>query len=282
MGRFQLAVLKVAEFIKETIDKEKCMRISRNSSAVRGVVLGGFIAALLFLSSASAQTKPAPSGSDQQASLTLRLDRLQAVRDVQNLMSRYTYYQSAALQDETIALFAQHTPGTRAEMLWGVYDGLDSVKKCYKLDHLQHSDLKKRAGVMQIDTLTTPVIQVAGDGKTAKGIWVSPGLDTTVADGKASAKWAWYKYGADFVKEDGAWKIWHLHIYGIFLTDYHKSWAEGTQTKYDASQIALVGHQMHTDRPPTTSWAFSADTVFPDDQPSIPQPYETFNEKMAY
>jgi hypothetical protein len=259
------------------------MRISGRSIAIKGAVLGGFIAALLALSSsASAQTKPAQSNSDEQASLTLRLDRLQAVRDVQNLMSRYTYYQSAAMQDETISLFAQHTPGTRAEMLWGVYDGLDSVKKCYKLDHLQHSDLKKRAGVMQIDTLTTPIIQVAGDGKTAKGVWISPGLDSTVVDGKASAKWAWYKYGADLVKEDGAWKIWHLHIYGIFLTDYHKSWAEGPQAKYDASHIALVGHQMHNDRPPTSSWAFSADTVFPDDQPSLPLPYQTFDEKAAY
>jgi hypothetical protein len=265
-----------------------------NSSAVKGVVLGGVIAALLFLCSwpawsqatpaqaKPAQMNPAQSGSDQQASLMLRLDRLQAVRDVQNLMSRYTYYQSAAMQDETLALFAQHTPGTRAEMLWGVYDGLDSVKKCYKLDHLQHSDLKKRAGVMQIDTLTTPIIQVAGDGKTAEGVWMSPGLDSTVVDGKPSAKWAWTKYGADFVKEDGVWKIWHLHIYGIFLTDYHKSWADGPQLKYDASYGGLIGHQMHNDRPPTSSWAFSADTVFPDDQPSIPQPYQTFDEKTAY
>ena len=261
------------------------MRISGNFSAVRGVVLSGAMgtAVMLFLLlPAWAQTSPAPSGSGQQASLTLRLDRLQAVRDVQNLMSRYTYYQSAAMQDETIALFAQHTPGTRAEMLWGVYDGLDSVKKCYKFDHLEHSDLKKRAGVMQIDTLTTPIIQVAGDGKTAKGVWISPGLDSTVADGKPSAKWAWTKYGADFVKEDGAWKIWHLHIYGIFDTDYHRSWAEGTPVKYDASYTGAVGHPMHNDRPPTSSWAFSADTVFPDDQPSIPQPYETFNEKTAY
>ncbi len=257
------------------------MKLTRNTLKFTGLVWFGMMAASILLVS-FASTGRAVEGAQKQASLELRLERLQAVRDVQNQMSRYTYYQSAAMQEETIALFAQHTAGVRVEMLWGVYDGLDGVKKCYKLDHLQHDDLKGRAGVMQIDTLTTPIIQVAGDGKTAKGIWISPGLDTRLVDGKPSAKWAWYKYGADFVKEDGAWKIWHLHIYGIFLTDYHKSWAEGTPVKFDANYTGLVGHKMHNDRPPTTSWWFSADTVFPDDQPSIPQPYETFDEKTAY
>jgi hypothetical protein len=251
------------------------------NAILRGAV--GVLATVLMVAAPiSAETKNAQSQPDQKGSITLRLERLQAVRDVQNLMSRYTYYQTAAMQDETLALFAQHTPGTRAEMLWGVYDGIEGVRKCYKLDHVQHNDIKGRTGLMQIDTLTTPIIQVAGDGKTAKGIWMSPGLDTTIVDGKVSAKWAWYKYGTDFVKEDGQWKIWHLHIYGILLTDYHKSWAEGNPTKFDSSYEGTVGHPMHNDRPATASWWFNANTVFPDDQPTIPQPYETFDEKTAY
>jgi hypothetical protein len=64
-------------------------------------------------------------------------------------------------------------------------------------------------------TQETPVIEVAGDGKTAKGIWYSIGLavrgsvdengNTSVGTG-----WMWEKYGVDFIKEDGGWKIWHL------------------------------------------------------------------------
>jgi hypothetical protein len=47
--------------------------------------------------------------------------------------------------------------------------------------------------------LTSPVIQVAKDGKTAKAIWFSPGVEGN--------QWAYGKYAIDFVKEDGQWKI---------------------------------------------------------------------------
>jgi hypothetical protein len=273
--------------IRDSRNQGEAMIHAGKINMIRHFVLCEVIcaAALLTLCVMSAEAQSAASTASapaQKASLTTRLERLQAVRDVQNLMSRYTYYQSADMQEETIALFAQHTPGTRAEMMWGIYDGLDSIKKCYLLDHLQKKDTKARTGVMHIDTLTTPIIQVAGDGKTAKGIWMSPGLDSSIVDGKPEADWAWFKYGTDFIKEDGVWKIWHLHIYGIFVSEYHKSWAEGTQIKYDSSYTGLVGHKMHNDRSPSTYWMFSADTVFPDDQPSIPAPYETFDEKTAF
>jgi hypothetical protein len=264
------------------------MSLKGKYNIVRNATVSGAVSTLtlllLFVLPMAAQTKKKLQenpASEQKASLMARLERLQAVRDAQNLMSKYTYYQSADMQEETVALFAKRTLGTRVEMMWGVYDGLESIKKCFLLDHLQKND-NRRSGVMDIDTLTTPIIQVAGDGNTAKGIWMSPGLETAIVDGKPSAKWAWFKYGTDFVKEDGAWRIWHLHVYGILETDYHQSWAESTPVMYDASYSGLVNHKMHNDRPPTTYWVYSKDTVFPEDQPSIPQPYETFDEKSAY
>jgi hypothetical protein len=33
------------------------------------------------------------------------------------------------------------------------------------------------------------------------------------------------KYGADFKKEEGRWKIWHMHVYGLFMAPYDRSWA---------------------------------------------------------
>ena len=61
----------------------------------------------------------------------------------------------------------------------------------------------------------TPVIEVAGDGKTAKGIWYSIGIGVRPnvnSDGTytKSTSWMWEKYAVDFIKEDGKWKIWHL------------------------------------------------------------------------
>lgn len=31
-------------------------------------------------------------------------------------------------------------------------------------------------GILPVHSLTTPVIEVAADGKTARGVWISPGL----------------------------------------------------------------------------------------------------------
>ena len=64
-------------------------------------------------------------------------------------------------------------------------------------------------------TQETPVIEVAGDGKTAKGIWYSIGLAVrgSIDDNgntSISTGWMWEKYAVDFAYEDGKWKIWHL------------------------------------------------------------------------
>ena len=62
------------------------------------------------------------------------------------------------------------------------------------------------------------MIEVAGDGKTAKGVWIGIGFvaRTDAQTGEAQCFWEWGKYGVDFIKEDGVWKFWHFHIYRIF------------------------------------------------------------------
>ena len=44
---------------------------------------------------------------------------------------------------------------------------------------------------------------MAEDGKTAKGVWMSPGHEARVLGGKLTAMWVWGTYGEDFIKEDG-------------------------------------------------------------------------------
>jgi hypothetical protein len=62
-------------------------------------------------------------------------------------------------------------------------------------------------------TLNTPIIVVAGDGKTAKAFWYTIGWSADIRDGQGNSSWSMEKYGIDFIKEDGAWKIWHFHVY---------------------------------------------------------------------
>jgi len=86
---------------------------------------------------------------------------------------------------------------------------LEMVSKLYP--EIENVKENEGIGSMIMHTLTTPIIEVAGDGRTAKGMWYSPGQVTEIgSDGKPIAMWMWEKYGVDFVKEGGKWKLWHI------------------------------------------------------------------------
>jgi hypothetical protein len=221
--------------------------------------------------------------------LEQRLARLEAVHEIHNVMGRYSYWHTANMHRECLDLFALKTPGVRAEMMWGVYEGAESLERLYPGFHAWTDGDAK--GVMHMHTLTTPVIEVADDLKTASATWISPGHETmsfsagaegrgaTVnIEGAPGAFWAWCKYGCDFVIEDGQWKIWHLHVYGIFLAPYGRSWVEQPEDMIDPPPMP---DEYLPDRPPTTHWQYMPDRVYPN-EPAPPNPYPTFDESTGH
>jgi hypothetical protein len=108
-------------------------------------------------------------------SIEERLKCLEDVREIENLMAKYAYLHTAGKHEETAGLFAQKTPGVRVDLM-GVYEGTEGVRKAMVKIH-QSMNIGK-PGFLFVHTQTTPVIEVAGDGKTAKGVWISPGLET--------------------------------------------------------------------------------------------------------
>jgi len=206
-------------------------------------------------------------------SLEERIQRLEDIHEIQNLMSTYEYLHTAGLQEETSELFAKNTPGASVEIAnWGVYEGFEGVKRMYVGVHnFMEGD---RTGQMNMHTLTTAIIEVAGDGRTAKAVWISPGHETMKYSGKVTACWAWCKYGVDFIKEDGKWKLWHLHVYGIFHTPYEKSWIESP-----AFGRPDLPEDLKADKPSSRPfWMYSPDGKT-DDYPMPPEPYETWDGK---
>ncbi len=208
-------------------------------------------------------------------SLEERIQRMEDIHEIQNLMSKYVYFHTAGWHDETAAMFAIKTPGVRADIVdWGLYEGLESVKRLY-------SDVHKyvegdRVGCMSVLPISTPVIEVAGDGKTAKGLWIHTGSVTFPIDGKPQSNWAWGKYGVDFVKEDGKWKFWHIHVYALFFTPYEKSPVEGAHIP-----SRPIPDELKPDKPSSYLWCYSP-TAKTELVPVPPEPYETFDEKKAY
>jgi len=144
-------------------------------------------------------------------------------------------------------------------------------------------------------TSTTPVIEIAGDGKTAQGAWYSPGMGVMpqIVDGKVKlqAMMFWEKYGADFIKEDGVWKIWHLQMAYDFVPGLPPEMVEELKKKlgdlaYKGGTTTLqveAGERMGAELPPGFSKpkyvypAYSpqrATAIFP----HLPRPYYTFGE----
>jgi hypothetical protein len=209
-------------------------------------------------------------------SLEKRIERLEAIQEIQYIMGLYESYHSASMQEETVALFAQKTPGVKVEIdAFGVWEDIEGVRRMFvKFLGTYEKDLTGR--IYQHD-LTTPVIQVAEDCKTAKALWNSPGLETHIdaVKGKPKAMWAWGKYRIDFVKEDGLWKIWHMYWYTTFITPYEKGWAEQPMGEWKMPEKYGPDRASTNFNPYSpTRTDFNAHKLIP----APPMPYKTWKE----
>ena len=217
--------------------------------------------------------------------LTLKLERLEAVQACRNLMGKYSYYHTAFRNKEYIDLWAKRDDDLLV-MPWGSYKGFEGVKACYLNDHGDRSEpgmLDSLKGAVMMHEMDTEVIEVAADGKTAKGAWISPGHETYVdgqvpglekeaSSGKAHAEWCWGKYAVDFIKDDdGQWKIWHMRLYPLFKCEYGDSWV-------DTKQPTTDDYTFTSSERSTSWWSYSPTEVYPANEPAIPWPYKTFDD----
>jgi hypothetical protein len=200
-----------------------------------------------------------------------KVRRLADIAEIENLIGRYQYLHVAGLDEETAGLFAQQTPGVKLELpTIGIYDGIDSVRRFYvRAGKFVHGD---RRGHLHLHTLTTPVIEVAGDGRTAQGVWLSPGVETS----PERALWAWLKYGIDFVREPGGWRIWHFCVYRIFFCPPGSSWAQAPP-----SGAPALPDEIKPDRPASGDYHYSPKRAT-EHVPAVPEPYEVWEEDRAY
>ena len=220
---------------------------------------------------------------ERLAALERAAQKEEAIHQIQNLMGRYSMYHTAGMHKEcSDELFVQHTPGGIADIAGiGVWEGDDCFKRCYEIAHDQmEGEGDERAGLLLIHCMTTPIIEVAGDLRTAKGTWLSPGVTGGPREDGVGCNWAWCKYGCDFIVEDGVWKIWHLHVYGIFTTPYEQNWAT-PQPKREGNPEDMWA-DIPEGRPDRfnfdTTFNYRPDLVYPVDQPVIPRAYDTWED----
>ena len=113
-------------------------------------------------------------------------ERLRAVREIENIMGRYSFFHTSMRHIDYLKLWSQRDDCI-LDMPWGGYTGYKGVEQCYLLDHGDRSYPETQEfmiGLLPMHTHTTGVIEVAKDLKTARGCWLSPGHETFAEDGK--------------------------------------------------------------------------------------------------
>lgn len=214
------------------------------------------------------------------------IQMLKDVHDIQNLMGKYVYWHEVERDPEfPDTIYALKTPGVSAEVAaMGAYVGEEGIRRFFSpMPGIEPGAKTSRKGVLFTHPLATPVIEVTGDGKTAKGVWMSPGYEG--GPGEPGGGFCYTKYGVDFAKEDGVWKVWHYHVYRVFMTPwnvpYTDEWEKNVREKQPMPEGMSGMEARKPDMPTTADNPYSTDTSR-ELVPEPPEPYETWSDTFSY
>lgn len=208
--------------------------------------------------------------------LVVQAERLEATQACRNLMAKYSYLHTAFRNKEYVELWAKRDD-CKLKMPFGTFSGFEGISRCYIDIHGDRSipdDYEAIRGLMMIHEMCTEVIEVAADGKTAKGIWLTPGSETAPNPGKEKGAWCWGKYEVEFIKEDGTWKFWKMILFPLFLTPYDRSWGEPQiENMQGTHSLPAMENYEPLEKP---FWSYGPDTIYPANEPSVPEPYDSY------
>ena len=199
--------------------------------------------------------------------------------------------------------------------VWEYYiDGTDRTKKNYhkyarEIYNLEYPE-GTAPGYRVIHVLGSPYIEIAGDRKTAQGIWMSFSFMSNMnAQGVANPSYVLQRFAGDFLNENGVWKLWHVRDYTDVSMEIETN-TEGPEVARDdqGRPIERMGPPMggkkgapdmpppgKDDKPPIqqedgkkvrklvleSSNMYNPWTVTRN-EPAIPMPYETWDPKQCY
>ena len=230
------------------------------------------------------------------------LERLEWRREIRNVMGRishdYAIKQEAQVYDryfsrrEDVCLGLNNGYYKGAAAVKGYYDALGEeirlssslIAKMFPRE-LEGKTEDELNGVGMISYLPfeSQVIEIADDGRTAKGIWNVRGSTSRLTAAGPVANWIFGWAAVDFVLEDGEWKILNLlllynvdHQCGVGFTEPEKvfepvpEFAPMADFHLPEPNVPMtVMETFRPDRPRTRS-------------PRCPEPYATFADTFSY
>jgi hypothetical protein len=161
---------------------------------------------------------------DLQKQVKTLQEQTRALRDIEEikkLQRTYGYYLENWMTDEVVDLFSD-SPETVLLVHAGEFRGKEGVRRFFR-PRTAHRGRRMPEFFHQVMQLS-PVIDVAPDGKTAKGRWYGFGANATPVKYGVFQGWMDGVYENEYIKEDGVWKIWKLGWYMFFFAPYFKGW----------------------------------------------------------
>lgn len=213
--------------------------------------------------------------------LERELKKAKAISEIQNLLGRYVYMHIGGQHNGCMELFSKREDMTIEIGPMGLFRGPKGLQQIYGVNHTVNEG--DRRGFLAVHPLTTPVIEVADDLQTAKGLWLHHGVETQPdmeSQGKMNAVFMDGYYAIDFIFEDGAWKMWHFHMFPLFSCPWNTPFTEVEpldRIMFERGERVEGFNRMQlgADEPTSFMREYAADrpTVF---WPQPPEPFATF------
>lgn len=231
------------------------------------------------------------------------VQRWEDQRAIKNLMGRYTYHIMLKQEKDIFTDFwAKGENDLCLGLNNGYYKGGDAVKGYFDYlakgvevksktlhtifaDHIGNLSEQEAYGVGQLEyiPLTSPLIEVAEDGKTAKGMWLSQGSCMEITAGGPDSIWKMTCYAVDFIKQGDDWKLWHMLVLDEIYSPMGQDWSGDVQWLPDSGEFADVAA---VKAPEFTVSAKVWESYYPNrplqEVPRMPEPYGTFAETFSY
>ena len=224
-------------------------------------------------------------------------------REIQNLMGRYTYALLLKQEKDIFDIYwCQNAEAPCLGLNSGYYKGYGAIQSYYEARH-QKNLLRTRlimqdfssqtegksadelygCGVLDHKPLGNQVIEIAGDGRTAKGVWYVGGTEDEYGVSGPLSYWTFGMFGVDFVWEDGQWRIWHLTYVEDIHTPCGESWAAAPKKREPNPHYGPIANF----RLPEPTIPTQIRALYAPDRPftkllPLPEPYQTFADTFSY
>jgi len=174
--------------------------------------------------------------------------RLQAVEDIieiDKLEKMYGYYIDNGQNQKAIDLFSDDAESIEISDR-GVFKGKEGIRRFFFRRHDDRTPknaLETPHGRLLIHQQHQSVINVAPDGKTAKGRWYLIMIQAWPVDGVMRSVLGHGVYENEFVKENGQWKFKKMFMSLNFRSPIEGGWVD--------RPVVSAGALPNSDEPPT-------------------------------